>query len=109
MTPKKNGRPRKNPDEKRQQRSVYLSSETLQALQEINPNISQALEQICRELMNSEATARGTAVIEQLYHRADPGTLATHIHTQLIQGKPIPPAVSRLLRLLGERDPLTVS
>lgn len=107
--PKKNGRPRKNPDEKRLQRSVYLSSETLQALQEINPNISQALEQICRELMNSEATARGTVVIEQLYHRADPGTLATYIHTILSLGRPIPPAVARLLRLLGERDQRSVS
>lgn len=107
--PKKNGRPRKNPDEKRRQRSVYLSSETLQALQGINPNISQALEQICRERRHSDATARGTAIIEQLYHRQHPGTLATYVHTTLIQGKPIPPAVSRLLCLLGERDPLTVS
>lgn len=107
--PKKNGRPRKNPDEKRQQRSVYLSSETLQALQEINPNVSLAIQQLYRERMDSEAAARGTVVIEQLYHRPDPGTLATYVHTVLTQGKPIPPAVSRLLRLLGERDLLTVS
>lgn len=107
--PKKNGRPRKNPDEKRRQRSVYLSSETLQALQDINPNISQALEQICRERRYSDTTARGTDIIEQLYHRQHPGTLATHVHTVLTQGKTITPAVSRLLRLLGERDPLTVS
>lgn len=106
---KKNGRPRKNPDEKRRQRSVYLSSETLQALQGINPNISVALEQLCRERIHSDATARGTVILEQLYHRQHPGTLATYVHTVLTQGKPIPPAVSRLLRLLGERDLLTVS
>ena len=107
--PKKNGRPRKNPDEKRLQRSVYLSSETLQALQEINPNVSLAIQQLYRERMDSEATARGTVVIEQLYHRPDPGTLATYIHTILSLGRPIPPAVARLLRLLGERDHRSVS
>lgn len=107
--PKKNGRPRKNPDEKRLQRSVYLSSETLQALQEINPNVSLAIQQLYCERMDSEAMARGTAVIEQLYHRCHPGTLATYIHTMLVHGKPITPAVARLLRLLGERDPLSMS
>lgn len=100
--PKKNGRPPKDPSEKKQQRSVYLSPETLQHLQTINPSVSLAIQQLCRERLSSEATARGTAIIEQLYHRRHPGTLATYIHTMLIQDKPLPPAVTRLLRMLGE-------
>ena len=109
MTAKKNGRPRKADTEKKQQRSVYLSPSVLQTLREINPSVSLAVQQLCRERMDSEATARGTVVIEQLYHRRHPGTLATYIHTMLFQGKPITPAVARLLRMLGERDPLSVS
>ena len=100
--PKKNGRPRKDPSEKKLQRSVYLSPDTLQHLQTINPSVSLAIQQLCRERLNSDATARGTAIIEQLYHRPHPGTLATYIHTMLIEGKPLPPGVTRLLRMLGE-------
>lgn len=76
--PKKNGRPRKNPDEKRQQRSVYLSSETLQALQEINPNVSLAIQQLYRERMDSEAAARGHRAAVSPARSWHPGHLRPH-------------------------------